>query len=129
MADKNYYDILGVSKTASDDEIKKAYRSLAKNITQTLIQEMPKPLKNSKKLTKHFRFFLTKQKNKTMTNTETKMVRKVLEVSVQVDLADLTQATLVALVTFLAISLVAVDLVAEGHQEEQIWQPKVLIFK
>ena len=30
MADRDYYDVLGVKKTASDDEIKKSYRNLAK---------------------------------------------------------------------------------------------------
>src|SRR5438094_10612572 len=30
MADRDYYDILGVKKTAGEDEIKKAYRNLAK---------------------------------------------------------------------------------------------------
>lgn len=32
MSQRDYYDILGVDKTASDAEINKAYRKLAKNI-------------------------------------------------------------------------------------------------
>ena len=69
MNKKDYYEILGVSKTASQDEIKSAFRKLAKNIIR-MFQKKKMLLKNLKKPKKHMQFYLMKKNVENMINLD-----------------------------------------------------------
>lgn len=65
---KNYYDILGVSKTATDDEIKKAYRSLAKKYHPDLNQNSPDAAEKLKEVNEAFEVLSDKTKRSNYDN-------------------------------------------------------------
>ena len=53
---RDYYEVLGVDRSADDAALKKAYRALAKKYHPDMNPGTPRRRKNSKKLRRHMQF-------------------------------------------------------------------------
>ena len=62
MANKDYYGVLGVSKDASDDDIKSAYRKLAKKYHPDLNKDNPQAAEKFKEINEAYEVLSDKQK-------------------------------------------------------------------
>jgi hypothetical protein len=72
MADKrDYYEVLGIEKGASEDEIKKRIEKTQKNTIRIFTPAIKRPRKSSRRLTKRTRFSQTKESARVMISTVT----------------------------------------------------------
>ena len=67
MAQRDYYDVLGIDKNASESDISKAYRKLAKKYHPDLNHE-PGAEEKYKEVNEHMRFSMINKKELNMIN-------------------------------------------------------------
>ena len=117
-AKRDYYEVLGINKSASDDEIKKAYRKLAKKYHPDLNQGDKSAEQKFKEVNEAYDILSDKTKRQDMINLVMRVPIQIMEAVVPEDTIIMAEIRLV-MTLILAIYLVAFLVVFEVQGQEE----------